>query len=139
MVFFFQGDLKCDQLKVLYLHNNSIQQITNLDELSHLTHLYLQWNRIEKIENLSALKNLKKLYLSYNEIKRLEGVDNLHQLEELHLEYQNLQLPQDEFSFDDDSLTGIAVSVSSWSINKNSNLLIYLLDFENRLHYVCSI
>lgn len=105
----FQGELTCDQLKVLYLHNNFIQKITNLDQMRHLTHLYLQWNRIQKIENLTALKNLKKLYLSYNQIQRLEGVENLNQLEELHLEYQNLPSPQHEFSFDEGSLIGISV------------------------------
>lgn len=103
--------MSCDQLKVLYLHNNSIQKISNLDQVYHLTHLYLQWNRIQKIENLDALKHLKKLYLSYNEIQRLEGVEHLCQLEELHLEYQNLPSSQDEFSFDVDSIVGISVSV----------------------------
>lgn len=95
---------------MLYLHNNFIQRITNLDHVCHLTHLYLQWNRIEKIENLSTLTNLKKLYLSYNKIQRLEGVERLHQLEELHLEYQNLPSPESEFSFDADSMIGISVS-----------------------------
>lgn len=118
-MFFLQGDLTCHQLKVLYLHNNSIKKITNLDQLNHLTHLYLQWNRIRKIENLASLKNVKKLYLSYNEIQRLEGVENLHHLEELHLEYQNLQSSQDEFSFDADSLIGISASTIQIKTNQN--------------------
>lgn len=105
----FQGEISCEQLKVLYLHNNSIQKITNLDQLIHLTHLYLQWNCIRKMENLNHLKNLRKLYLSYNEISCFEGVDGLNFLEELYLEYQNLQ-PQQEFTFDTNSLIGISVS-----------------------------
>lgn len=103
------------------MHNNSIQKITNLDQLCHLTHLYLQWNRIKKIENLNSLKNLRKLYLSYNQIQRLEGVEELHQLEELHLEYQNVALSTEEFSFDADSLIGISVNIY-YSIN---DLCIY--------------
>lgn len=96
---------------MLYLHNNSIQKITNLDQLCHLTHLYLQWNRIRKIENLNALKNLKKLYLSYNEIQRLECIESLHQLEELHLEYQSLPSSQHAFTFDENSVIGVSVTM----------------------------
>lgn len=98
---------------MLYLHNNSIQKIINLDEMCHLTHLYLQWNRIRKMENLNALKTLKKLYLSYNEIQRLECIENLHQLEELYLEYQSLPSSRDEFTFDIDSMVGVSVSIPS--------------------------
>lgn len=105
----FQGEVTCEQLRVLYLHNNSINKIINLDHLIHLTHLYLQWNRIERIENLNPLKHLRKLYLGYNEIQCLEGVENLHELEELHLQYQRLQ-PNCEFSFNADSLIGVSVS-----------------------------
>lgn len=68
------------------------------------------------MENLNQLKNLRKLYLSYNEIQRLEGIENLHQLEELHLQYQTLP-PQQEFSFDMDSLIGI--SASAFDLNSH--------------------
>lgn len=108
----FQGEVACKRLKVLYLHNNVIKQITNLNHLTQLTHLYLQWNRIRKIENLNQLKNLRKLYLSYNEIQSLEGLENLHLLEELHLEYQTLP-PQHNFTFDLNSLIGISVNYKS--------------------------
>ncbi|XP_055325560.1 protein phosphatase 1 regulatory subunit 42-like [Sitodiplosis mosellana] len=110
------GEISCEQLKVLYLHNNSIQRIANLDQLIHLTHLYLQWNRIGKMENLNQLKNLRKLYLSYNEISCLEGIDDLNFLEELHLEYQNVQ-PQQEFTFDVNSLIGISTSLRELNIS----------------------
>ncbi|XP_031633407.1 protein phosphatase 1 regulatory subunit 42-like [Contarinia nasturtii] len=110
------GELTCEQLKVLYLHNNSIQKIANLDQLHHLTHLYLQWNRIRKIENINHLQNLRKLYLSYNEIECLDGVDNLNLLEELHLEYQNLQ-SQHEFTFGVNSLIGISASLRILNIS----------------------
>lgn len=105
----FQGEVACKRLKVLYLHNNAIKQITNLSHLTQLTHLYLQWNRIRTIENLDQLKNLRKLYLSYNEIQSLDGLEHLHQLEELHLEYQKLP-PQLQFTFDLNSLIAISVN-----------------------------
>lgn len=111
---FFQGEISCEQLKVLYLHNNYIQRLNpNLDQLTHLTHLYLQWNRIRQFENLNRLTNLRKLYLSYNEISHLDGIDNLNFLTELHLEYQRLQ-PNTEFTFDVNSLIGISASFLSF-------------------------
>lgn len=58
----FQGDLPlCKNLRVLYLYDNQISQIQNLDFASNITHLYLQNNFITCIENLSSLKNLEKL------------------------------------------------------------------------------
>lgn len=58
----FQGDLSlCKNLRVLYLYDNHISQIQNLDFASNITHLYLQNNCITCIENLSSLKNLEKL------------------------------------------------------------------------------
>ena len=58
----FQGDLSlCKNLRVLYLYDNQISQIQNLDFASNITHLYLQNNCISCMENLSSLKNLEKL------------------------------------------------------------------------------
>lgn len=104
---YLQIALPCSRLRVLYLHNNYIKKITNLDALIHLTHLYLQWNCITKIENLNKLKHLKKLYLGSNHIHCLENVEHLTQLEELHVERQ--QLDNNSFEFDFRSLGGVAV------------------------------
>lgn len=58
----FQGDFSlCKNLRVLYLYDNQIRQIQNLDFASNVTHLYLQNNCIAAMENLSSLKNLEKL------------------------------------------------------------------------------
>ena len=38
--------------QVLYLYDNAISRIENLNGVRFLTHLYLQNNRIEKMENL---------------------------------------------------------------------------------------
>lgn len=51
------------KLAVLYLHNNCIATINNLQSATNLTHLYLQKNKITKIENLQNLKKLKKLWV----------------------------------------------------------------------------
>lgn len=109
----FQGTIsQCENLRVLYLHNNNIKEIRNCNELNNLTHLYLQWNKIRKIENINGLRNLRKLYLGNNEISRLENIDNLGNLEELHIERQKsgTKYPL-EFSFEMSSVLGIAANL----------------------------
>ena len=54
----------CKCLQALYLYDNQIKAITNLDALPKLTRLYLQNNDIEEIEGLSSLVNLEILYAS---------------------------------------------------------------------------
>lgn len=51
----------CRNLAVLYLYDNQITHICNLDFASSLTHLFLQNNNITHIENLSHLQKLSKL------------------------------------------------------------------------------
>ncbi|XP_076268156.1 uncharacterized protein LOC143201150 isoform X2 [Rhynchophorus ferrugineus] len=77
-------------IETLYMYNNDIAIIENLDDLISLKKLYLQNNKIGRIENLGRLKQLKKLYLSKNNISVLEGLEDLKELEELHIEKQNL-------------------------------------------------
>lgn len=77
-------------LTVLYLHNNYIEKLQNLNNLSNLRALYLQRNKIKKIENLEGLVKLQRLYLGHNEINVVENLENLRNLEELHIEKQNL-------------------------------------------------
>lgn len=79
-------------LTVLYLYNNKIEEIANLDVAVNLESLYLQNNRIRKIENLQHLRKLRKLYLSHNEISVLEGLENLRKVQELYIEKQRLPL-----------------------------------------------
>ncbi|PKU27843.1 protein phosphatase 1 regulatory subunit hypothetical protein [Limosa lapponica baueri] len=105
-----EGDLSlCKNLRVLYLYDNQISQIQNLDFASNITHLYLQNNCITCIENLSSLKNLEKLYLGGNCIAVVEGLDKLEEIRELHIESQHL--PHGEkLLFDPRSLRSLAVS-----------------------------
>lgn len=105
---------------MLYLFNNEISKIENLDSLKNLTCLYLQSNKIKKIENLYTLAKLRKLYLGNNEISVIEGLEGLQKLEELHVEKQNLS-KGDSLCFDPRSIITIAVSS-------------YLLAYEGTLH-----
>lgn len=52
----------CRNLTVLYLYDNQITWIRNLDFASNLTHLYIQNNNITHIDNLHGLQKLSKLW-----------------------------------------------------------------------------
>lgn len=89
----------CRNLQVLYLHDNTIREIKNLETLHTLQNLYLQKNRIGRIEGLENLRHLKKLYLGYNRISVVEKLDGQTNLEELHVEKQALSKGE-ELCFD---------------------------------------
>jgi len=76
----------CPLLQVCYLFDNSIETLTNVASLSHLTHLYLQNNQISRVEDLSALRRLTKLYLNGNALSSLAPFGCLGAtLQELHV------------------------------------------------------
>ncbi|XP_053813910.1 protein phosphatase 1 regulatory subunit 42 isoform X1 [Vidua macroura] len=142
----FQGDLTfCKNLRVLYLYDNQINQIQNLDFASNITHLYLQNNRISSIENLSLLKKLEKLYLGGNYITVVEGLDKVGELRELHIESQHLPLGE-KLLFDPVSLNSLAKSLSVLNISNNNideleelavlENLSYLKAVDNRLKHM---
>lgn len=79
---------ECKALKVLYLYENYISSIQNLDCCRRLTHLYLQNNCISKIDGLDSLISLKKLYLNRNKIQKIENLGGCKNLEELHISHQ---------------------------------------------------
>lgn len=76
-------------IQVLYLYDNQIEIIQNLDFSSSLEYLYLQNNQIKQIPNLSV-KNLRKLHLDDNEISVLSGLTECSQLTELSIARQRL-------------------------------------------------
>lgn len=61
-----------------------------------LKELYLQENKITRIANVNALTKLEILDISYNKVEHLEGIDQLRELDALYLnancisEYQEL-------------------------------------------------
>ena len=70
----------CRHLKILYLQNNIIEKLENLEKLKELEYLNLAVNSIQKIENLQGCESLNKLDLTMNfiDIEALkESVDNL--------------------------------------------------------------
>ncbi|CAF1152439.1 unnamed protein product [Adineta steineri] len=84
----------CRQLTVIYLYDNILTKIENLNFAENLTHLYLQNNRLQKLENLDCCPKLQKLYLGGNQIQVLEGLDKNIHIKEIYIE--NQRLPQGE-------------------------------------------
>lgn len=73
----------CKKLRILYLQNNLISRIENINRLKELEYLNLALNNIEIIENLEGCESLKKLELTVNFIGDLTSVENLINLETL--------------------------------------------------------
>ena len=71
---FFQlttiGDLSLlKNLVKLYLRDNSISSLINLDSAPKLTHLYIINNEISELETVAKLPYLEKLYGGRNRIQ----------------------------------------------------------------------
>lgn len=60
-----------------YLHQNAIEKIEGLEELTLLVTLNLSHNRIKKIEGISKLTQLKTLDLSHNIFTDIEAVEEI--------------------------------------------------------------
>ena len=90
--FLFSQDIipPCRLLSVIYLYDNILNKIQNINFAENLTHLYLQNNRIKKLENLDCCFKLQKLYIGGNQIQVLEGLDQCTCLTEIYAENQRL-------------------------------------------------
>ena len=79
-------DLACRNLKILYLQNNIICKIENLNRLKSLKYINLALNNIQVIENLESVESLEKLDLTVNfifdprDVKRLQKNIHLREL-----------------------------------------------------------
>lgn len=72
-------------LTELYLYENQITKIENLEKLTKLKVLKLYRNKITKIENLETLVNLNYLTLRENEIQEITGLEKLTKLTRINL------------------------------------------------------
>lgn len=59
---------------IRYLHNNLIEKIENLDELTHLSTLNLSGNRLKDLSGISNVKQLTNLYVEKNVIDTVDGI-----------------------------------------------------------------
>ncbi|NWW66941.1 LRC46 protein, partial [Ifrita kowaldi] len=69
----------------LYLQQNQIEKIENLDSFPNLRFLCLAGNRIQRVENLQALPQLSALDLSHNQIRVLDTEELPRSLQILEL------------------------------------------------------
>eukprot|EP01064_Diplonema_japonicum_P028394 TRINITY_DN4349_c8_g1_i1.p1 TRINITY_DN4349_c8_g1~~TRINITY_DN4349_c8_g1_i1.p1 ORF type:complete len:477 (+),score=161.71 TRINITY_DN4349_c8_g1_i1:70-1431(+) len=72
-----------DKIKALWLQQNALSKIENLDKLTSIGCLYLHQNCITSMHGLSALQSLHTLNLSQNYITKIEGLSDLPNLETL--------------------------------------------------------
>mmetsp|Transcript_22360 Transcript_22360/g.72552 ORF Transcript_22360/g.72552 Transcript_22360/m.72552 type:complete len:442 (+) Transcript_22360:571-1896(+) len=70
----------CKHLKILYLQNNLISRIENVNKLKELEYLNLAVNNVTKIENLQRCESLQKLDLTVNFVEK-QGLLSMHSLE----------------------------------------------------------
>ena len=81
----------CRHIKILYLQDNIIEKLENLDKLKELEYLNLAVNSIQKIENLEKCESLNKLDLTMNfvDIENLKEscdcLSNVPSLREIYL------------------------------------------------------
>ncbi|XP_033214751.1 uncharacterized protein PFB0765w isoform X2 [Belonocnema kinseyi] len=78
-------------LKCLWLENNGIREIANLENQTELKSLYLHNNVINKIENLEYLTKLDSLNVSHNMIRKIENLEKLKSLNTLNISHNYLQ------------------------------------------------
>lgn len=79
------------KLHNLELGANRIREICNLDTLQNLQTLWLAKNKIPKLQNLDSLVNLRLLSIQSNRITKIEGLDKLVNLEELYISHNGIE------------------------------------------------
>lgn len=79
------GNMK--QLKVLWLSNNKISDITPLNNLTNLEMLLLECNNITDISPLEGLSSLRTLSVSFNKINNINELANCDNMTQLYMEY----------------------------------------------------
>ncbi|KAJ3016801.1 hypothetical protein HKX48_003865 [Thoreauomyces humboldtii] len=90
------NDGELSSLREVTLHQYDIEKIENLDVYCrHLEILFLQNNQIAKIENLNKLKELKYLQLALNNITKIENLEGCEALEKLDLTVNFVEDPLD--------------------------------------------
>ncbi|RYE61694.1 MAG: leucine-rich repeat domain-containing protein [Oxalobacteraceae bacterium] len=96
---------------MLYLYDNQIELIENLNFAGLLQYLYLQNNSIKEIPRLN-MPNLKKLFLDDNEISTIAGLQECYNLEELTLSRQRL-ISFTSLQFDENTMQTLSRGLQS--------------------------
>ncbi len=78
-------------LQELFLDDNYLSKINNLDNLTQLQYLSLEHNQLTRIENIGQLTLLKTLKIAYNKIEKIENLEGLVNLTELDLHHNRIK------------------------------------------------
>ena len=108
----------CKSLKVLYMYENNVEVLENLECAPNLTHLYLDNNFIGRMENFDTLQKLQKLFIDGNQISRITGLENCPHLSELHVANQQLEEGQ-YLELDDDTFRCLSSSLVYIDLSAN--------------------
>ena len=100
-------------VRALWLQQNALSKIENLELCPELGCVYLHQNCIKKISGLEKLVNLHTINLSQNYITSIEGLESLPHLETLMLSHNRLSTIQ--------SISGVAAckTISCLDISHN--------------------
>ena len=85
---------------VLYITENLIQKVTQVEYLHRVTEINLclrNSKKIKFVEKLDGLYNLKRLILSHNIVEKVSGLEKLTKLEYIDLSHNLLTLIGDNF------------------------------------------
>ena len=74
------------KIEKLFLNENKIHKIENLNQMSELRLLEIGSNKIKKIENLEENTKLEELWMGRNKIKKIEKLEKLTNLRILSLQ-----------------------------------------------------
>jgi protein phosphatase 1 regulatory subunit 42 len=108
---------QCNNLKVLYMYDNSIHHIENLDFSKILSYVYLQNNEITSLPEVE-MPSLKKLYLDENSVEYIDKFENCPVLEELFVARQ--KIPRfSAVEFDLASLQSVAKTLQVLDVSGN--------------------
>ncbi len=84
---------KLYELEVLFLGDQRIVTISNIDTLTKLEHLSLYGNEIQRIGNLDTLTNLTQIDLRNNQLTKLENLDSLTELKRIFFSGNSIDYP----------------------------------------------
>ena len=68
------------KLRTLYLHENVIETISNVNHLTNLITLNLESNMLKRLDNLEGLVNLQTLQLKRNRLCMEEGLEAIEEV-----------------------------------------------------------
>jgi protein phosphatase 1 regulatory subunit 42 len=122
--------------KVLYLYDNQIERIENLDLAVKLDQLYLNNNQIKELPQLK-LEALTKIHLEDNDISFVVGLDSCQKLRELYISNQRLPLYM-ALEFDDMSLQAVSNSLEVLDVSGNGiSILNQFLVLRSMSKFIC--